>query len=197
MSARMRATLGGFVLAVTVVLASTPVATASSGQAPDPALRKALERALESSDSFRNRFDAEVWLMDMSTRLADDIPDPEERMNFLRTLHYEATRAELEPEWVLAVIEVESDFRRFAISSAGARGYMQIMPFWLEELDRPDDNLFRTETNLRMGCTILRHYLNIENGNLTRALARYNGSLGKTWYPNLVFDALREEWHAQ
>ncbi len=197
MSARMRTALGGFVLAVTVALTSAPVAAASSGQAPDPALRKALERALESSDSFRNRFDAEVWLMDMSTRLADDMPDPEERMDFLRTLHYEATRAELEPEWVLAVIEVESDFRRFAISSAGARGYMQIMPFWLEELDRPNDNLFRTETNLRMGCTILRHYLDIEDGNLTRALARYNGSLGKTWYPNLVFDALREEWHAQ
>ncbi|WP_018719012.1 lytic transglycosylase domain-containing protein [Arhodomonas aquaeolei] len=170
---------------------------ADSGQRPDPALRRALERALEGSDSFANRFDAEVWLMDMSTRLRRRIPDPNKRLRLLKLVHYEARRADLEPEWVLALIDVESDFRRFAISSAGARGYMQIMPFWLDELDRPDGNLFRPALNLRMGCTILRHYLNIENGNLTRALARYNGSLGQTWYPERVFRALRRRWHPQ
>ncbi|MFB4202480.1 hypothetical protein KBTX_00797 [wastewater metagenome] len=170
---------------------------ADSGQRPDPALRQALERALEGSDSFANRFDAEVWLMDMSTRLRRRIPDPDRRLRLLKLVHYEARRADLEPEWVLALIDVESDFRRFAISSAGARGYMQIMPFWLDELDRPDGNLFRPALNLRMGCTILRHYLNIENGNLTRALARYNGSLGQTWYPERVFRALRRRWHPQ
>lgn len=173
------------------------ITAADSGQRPDPALRRALEQALEGSDSFANRFDAEVWLMDMSTRLRRRIPDPDKRLRFLKLLHYEARRADLEPEWVLALIDVESDFRRFAISSAGARGYMQIMPFWLEELDRPDGNLFRPALNLRMGCTILRHYLNIENGNLTRALARYNGSLGQTWYPERVFRALRRRWHPQ
>ncbi len=180
-----------------LLLTVAAVAPASQGQRPDPALRDALERALSASDSFENRFDAEVWLMDMATRLRERMPDPQRRMEFLRLVHYEARRADLEPEWVLALIQVESNFQRFAISSAGARGYMQVMPFWLEELERPNDNLFRPETNLRMGCTILRHYLDIEDGNLTRALARYNGSLGETWYPNRVFNALRARWHPQ
>ena len=180
-------------LAALLPLAAFPAAA----QKPDPALRKALKAAIESSDSFRNRFHAEVWLTDMSLRLADEIPDPEKRITLLKTLHYEATRAGLEPEWVLAVIDVESDFQRFAISVAGARGLMQIMPFWLEEIGHPEDNLFHIETNLRMGCTILRHYLDIEDGNLTRALARYNGSVGKTWYPALVYEALEGEWFAQ
>lgn len=172
------------------------LAAAQSAQQPDPELRAALKRAVESSDSFRNRFDAQVWLMDMSGRLARRLPDAEERVAFLRIVHYEATRADLEPEWVLAVIHVESAFDRFAISSAGARGYMQVMPFWLDEIGRPDDNLFDTETNIRMGCTILRHYIDRENGNLTRALARYNGSIGQTWYPERVYRALNTAWYA-
>ncbi len=174
----------------------TATAAAQQGQAPDPALREALRRAVESSDSFRNRFDAQVWLLDMSRRLAPRMEDADKRLSFLRVLHYEATRAELDPEWVLALIQVESNFSRFAISSAGARGYMQIMPLWLDEIGRPDDNLFETETNLRMGCTILRHYLDIEEGNLSRALARYNGSLGQHWYPDRVYRALDTTWYA-
>jgi soluble lytic murein transglycosylase-like protein len=165
--------------------------------AVDPALRAALKQAVESSDSFQNRFDAEVWLLDMSARLKARIPDSDRRMQFLRLLHREATRAGLEPEWVLAVIEVESDFNRFAISHAGARGLMQIMPFWLEEIGHPEDNLFHMQTNLRMGCTILRYYLDRENGDLTRALARYNGSLGSNRYPLKVFQALNDTWYPQ
>lgn len=164
---------------------------------PDPRLRSALKRAIESSDSFASRFEAEVWLVDMSNRLRARIPDPEQRVRLLRLVHSEARRADLEPEWVLALIDIESRFNRFAISSAGARGLMQIMPFWLEEIGHPEDNLFHIQTNLRLGCTILRYYLDREKGNLTRALARYNGSLGSARYPGLVFKALATRWFAQ
>lgn len=188
----------GLIAAIALgLLALAPVAGASSGRAPDPALREALRAAVESTDSFRNRFDAQVWLLDMSARLAGRIPDPGRRVRLLRIVHYEARRAGLEPEWVLAVIEVESAFNRFALSAAGARGLMQVMPFWLEEIGHPEDNLFDVTTNLRMGCTILAHYLEREDGDLTRALARYNGSVGETWYPARVYQALNERWYAQ
>lgn len=164
---------------------------------PDPRLRAALKRAIESADGFASRFDAEVWLMDMSNRLRDRIPDTDQRLDLLRLVHSEAQRAGLEPEWVLAVIHVESRFNRFAISSVGARGLMQVMPFWLEEIGHPEDNLFHTQTNLRLGCTILRYYLDQEHGNLAHALARYNGSLGSGHYPGLVFRALATHWFAQ
>ncbi|WP_258868005.1 lytic transglycosylase domain-containing protein [Alkalilimnicola ehrlichii] len=153
--------------------------------------------AVESGDSFENRYVAEVWLMDMSHRLRSRIADPQQRIKLLRQVHFEANRVDLPPELVLAVIEVESAFNRFAISVVGARGLMQIMPFWLDEIGHPDDNLFDVSTNLRMGTTILRHYLDIENGDLTRALARYNGSLGQTWYPERVFDAMERRWYSQ
>ena len=110
-------------------------------------------------------------------------------------MHQEAKRANLEPELVLAVIDVESNFDRFAISVAGARGLMQVMPFWLDEIGRPDDNLFHVQTNLRMGCTILRYYLDREDGSLTRGLARYNGSVGKVWYPRRVLKKLNSKWY--
>lgn len=163
----------------------------------DPSLRDALVRAITSTDSFDNRYAAEVWLMDMSRRLERKLPDPHYRMELLQRVHYEATRAGLQPELVLAVIEVESNFNRWAISSAGARGLMQIMPFWLNEIGRPDDNLFHLETNLRFGCTILRHYLDRSKGNLTEALARYNGSYGRYKYPELVYRALDRRWYPQ
>ncbi len=157
-------------------------------------LRYVLQKAINESDSFTDRFDAEVWLLDMARRLAKRVPEPSERLDLLKLVHVEATRVDLPPELVLAVIEVESNFDRWAISRVGAQGYMQIMPFWLHEIGRPDDNLFRPETNLRMGCTILRFYYDKENGDLTRALARYNGSLGRVVYPNKVFKALRTRW---
>jgi soluble lytic murein transglycosylase-like protein len=160
----------------------------------DPDLRAALKEAASSSDSFPDRFEAEVWLMDMSSRLARQVRDPEERIEILTRVHYEASRVELPPELILAVIEVESNFDRYAISVAGAIGLMQIMPFWLEEIGRPDDNLLHIDTNLRYGCTILRHYLDKENGDLRRALGRYNGSLGKRKYPNKVIDKLHLKW---
>ena len=160
----------------------------------DPILRELLREAASEADSFVDQFDAEVWLTDMSRRLARQVSDPEERIEILRNVHYEATRADLAPELVLAVIDVESNFDRFAISVAGARGLMQVMPFWLNEIGRPDDNLLRVGTNLRFGCTILKYYLDMEDGDLVRALGRYNGSLGSRKYPNKVLDKLRLKW---
>lgn len=179
-----------------LLLAAGPL-LAGTQERPDAQDRAALRKAIDQATSFKDRFDAQVWLLDMSTRLKDTIPDPHSRLELLRMVHQEASRVHLKPELVLAVIQVESNFNRFAISGAGARGLMQVMPFWLDELGRPKDNLFRTRTNLRFGCTILRFYLNREKGNLTRALARYNGSTGKHHYPDLVYSALRQHWYRQ
>ncbi len=162
---------------------------------PDPALVVLLRQAANETESFTDHFDAQVWLTDMSTRLARQVTDPEERIEILKRVHLEAVRADLEPELVLAVIDVESNFDKYAISVAGARGLMQIMPFWLDEIGRPDDNLIHVGTNLRFGCTILKYYLDMENGDLQRALGRYNGSLGQRKYPNLVLDKLRLKWY--
>ena len=144
--------------------------------------------------SFPSESEANVWLQDMSQRLKKRLPDAEYRMNFLRTVHYEASRAGLDPQLVLGVIQVESAFKKYAVSRVGARGFMQVMPFWVKEIGTADHNLFDSRTNLRYGCTILRHYLDIERGNLFRALGRYNGSLGKAKYPNLVRTAWRKNW---
>ncbi len=191
-SLRLLAVLLGWLYAVHL-----PNAMAATLERPDEAMRQALIKAIDSSDSFKDRFDAEVWLTDMSHRLESRVKDPQERLTILRTVHHEAQRTELPPELVLAVIDVESRYDRFAISSAGAEGLMQIMPFWLNEIGHPEDNLFTIDTNIRIGCAILKYYLNMEKGNLYRALARYNGSLGKSWYPRLVFDALSSRWFKQ
>ena len=172
------------------------VAATGAGQ-PDPRLRALLIEAVSQSVSFDDRFDAEVWLTDMSARLGTLVQTPQERIEILRHVHQEATRAELEPELVLAVIQVESNFDRFAVSRAGAQGLMQVMPFWLDEIGRPEDNLFHIGTNLRLGCTILKYYLEMERGHVARALARYNGSVGQSWYPMRVFEALRKRWYRQ
>jgi len=181
---------------VLLLLALPAMATAapSERERPDPALVELLRAAASEADSFPDRFAAEVWLTDMSSRLERQVADPEERLRILKRVHYEATRVDLPPELVLAVIDVESNFDRFAISVAGALGLMQVMPFWLEEIGRPDDNLMRIDTNLRYGVTILDYYLGMENGDLVRALGRYNGSLGKRKYPNKVLDKLRLKW---
>ena len=172
-------------------------ALAAPIETPDPELRDVLARTIDASDSFEHRFDAEVWLVDMSSRLARFMPDEAARLELLRLVHSEARRAKLSPELVLAVIEVESYFDRYAISVAGAQGLMQIMPFWLKEIGRPDDNLFHVRTNLRFGCTILKFYLDKERGNLINALGRYNGSLGRLDYPDKVIHALNRRWYRQ
>lgn len=160
----------------------------------DPELRTELIKAVNEADSFNDRFDAEVWLMDMSNRLQKRLSDKQERLEFLRLVHHEAARVQLPPEMVLAVIQTESNFNRWAISVAGAQGLMQVMPFWLKEIGRNGDSLFSIKTNLRLGCTILRHYYDKEHGDWTKALARYNGSIGKAIYPRKVFNNLRAHW---
>ena len=135
------------------------------------------------------------WLTEMSRRLEKRMPDRQARLEFLKTVRYEAQRAGLDPQLVLGLIQVESGFRKHAVSSAGARGYMQVMPFWVKLIGNSDHNLFHLRTNLRFGCTILRHYLDIENGDLFRALGRYNGSLGRPEYPNLVRAAWEGRWN--
>ncbi len=134
------------------------------------------------------------WLVEMGRRLEKYIPDSLEREEFLRTVYYEATRAGLDPQLVLSIIQVESGFKKYAISHAGARGYMQVMPFWVEVIGQEDHNLFHLRMNLRYGCTILRHYLDIESGDYFRALGRYNGSLGEATYPQLVFNKWQTIW---
>ena len=160
----------------------------------DSELRAALKRTVNESSSFEDRFDAEVWLVDMSSRMSRYIKDPNKRLNFLKKVHSEATKAGVSPELVISVIHIESGFDRFAISRVGAQGLMQVMPFWKNEIGRPSDNLTIVDTNLRYGCTILKHYIDREKGNLIRALARYNGSLGKTWYPEKVLGVWEKYW---
>jgi soluble lytic murein transglycosylase-like protein len=173
--------------------AQPAVRDARSG--PDPELRKILVAAIHDASSFQDRFDAEVWLTDMSRRLARQVDDPTERLDILKTVHRHATRAQVAPELVLAVIDVESNFDRFAISSASALGLMQVMPFWVPELGYKDKNeLFKIDVNVLLGCLILKYYLDVERGDLVKGLARYNGSRGKRNYADRVIEKLRTKW---
>ena len=162
----------------------------------DEAFREQLRQAIESSDTFADKFDAEVWLKDMGTRLgqrAKHIPR-NERLEILTLVHKEASRNNLSPQLVLALIQVESNFDRFAISKAGAQGLMQVMPFWKDEIGHSDDNLFDPAINLRYGCAILRIYMEREKQNIRTALARYHGSYPKDYYANRVVKAWQGRW---
>jgi soluble lytic murein transglycosylase-like protein len=180
-------------------------AAAFAGAQQEEALSASVQAMLqrEVSDqatpklAFATQQEADAWLREMSQRLSKRIPDKESRETLLNTVHYEATRAGLDPHMVLGLIEVESGFRKYAISNTGARGYMQVMPFWTRAIGAPDHDLFHLRTNLRYGCTILRHYLDLEKGNLYRALGRYNGSVGKPGYPNMVKAAWHKHWAYQ
>jgi soluble lytic murein transglycosylase-like protein len=187
------------IVALALVCASAAYAGAQKNEPLSATVQAALHKAVSDSkppsSSFRNPMEAVDWLSEMSRRLEKRIPSQEYRLDLLRSVHYEATRAGLDPQLVLGLIHVESGFRKYAVSSAGARGYMQVMPFWLRLLGRPEDSLFDLRTNLRYGCTIMRHYLDIEKGDLYRALGRYNGSLGKPEYPNMVRAAWHNQWN--
>lgn len=188
-------------LVLATTLGSLPAAADRADERDvDPDLRSRLMEAVAVSESFQDRFAAEVWLLDMSTRLRPFVDDPDQRLELLRMIHAEATRADVAPELVLAVIEVESAFDRFAISTAGARGLMQVMPFWTAEIGQPEDNLHDVRTNLRYGCTILKYYLDMADGDLREALARYNGSWrtgqGRR-YSDKVLEKLSRRWFRQ
>ncbi|HEY5862782.1 MAG TPA: lytic transglycosylase domain-containing protein [Casimicrobiaceae bacterium] len=176
-------------------LALAPVAANAGTQAEErlaPSVVAGLQRAIADNPvpaDYANRRDVVAWVNEMSRRLAKRIDDPLYRGEFLSTVHYEATRAGLDPTLVLGVIHHESGFKKYAVSVASARGYMQVMPFWSRLIGSTDHNLFNLRTNLRYGCVILRHYLDTENGDYFRALGRYNGSLGRAEYPNAVLGA--------
>jgi len=186
-------------LTLAVALATAaPLAALAGAQQYEPlsaSVKSAMSRAISDKGVPQLRFkdpeDGYRWLLEMSDRLARRIPDAKYRIELLKTVHYEATRAGLDPQLVLGIIHVESGFKKYAVSTAGARGLMQVMPFWVNLIGEGEHNLFHLRTNIRYGCVILRHYLDIEKGDLYRALGRYNGSLGKPEYPNLVLAAWR------
>ena len=157
-------------------------------------LQHSIADQASTSSGFASERQEQIWLREMSRRMSKYMPDRDRRVNFLRTVHYEAARAGLDPQMVLGLIEVESRFRKYAVSRVGARGYMQVVPFWVKDIGTHGQDLFHLRTNLRYGCTILRYYLDMEKGNLFRALGRYNGSLGQPKYPNLVKNAWLHHW---
>jgi soluble lytic murein transglycosylase-like protein len=188
-------------LALGLAVGLLPAAVIAGAQQYEPlaasvqaSLHAAISDRASPEPHFSSIEDKVNWMTEMSGRLTRRIPDRDARLDFLKTVHYEAKRAGLDPQMVLALIQVESGFKKYSVSSAGARGYMQVMPFWVRLIGSKDQNLFHMRINLRFGCTILRHYLDIENGDLYRALGRYNGSLGKPEYPNMVRGAWEKQW---
>ncbi len=163
----------------------------------DPELGKLLSQALSAESCFQDQFEEQVWRAAMEPKLTKLVKDAEERAQILHHVYCEAQRLELPPGLVMAVIDVESRFDRWAVSSAGAVGLMQIMPFWPRQLGMTNQELVRIPQNIRMGCTILKFYLEREKGDYTRALARYNGSVGRRTYSDLVLVRLANRWHFQ
>ncbi|HUX31000.1 MAG TPA: lytic transglycosylase domain-containing protein [Thiobacillus sp.] len=194
----MKKTTHTGLLIATLLLALPVQAGGQREEAMSANVRSSLQRGLAdtavSRTAFRHIADEAAWLKEMSRRLAKRIPNEAERLEFLTTLHWEASRAGVDPQLMLGLIQVESGFRKYAVSPVGARGYTQVMPFWVKAIGNPDHNLFQLRTNLRYGALILRHYIDIERGDLFRALGRYNGSLGRPEYPNLVVGAWKRHW---
>ncbi|MGJ3701492.1 lytic transglycosylase domain-containing protein [Variovorax sp. AFSI2.2] len=193
-----RRCLGGAVTAGALTVLSLPQAARAGAQIEEPlidSVRTALSSAVHNKAPPVPEFsDTEArltylrWLGEMSERLKKKIADWPTRKEFLQTVWYESKRSGLDVSLVLGLVQVESNFRKFAVSSAGARGYMQVMPFWTRVIGDSDPaKLFHMQTNLRFGCVILRHYLDRENGDLYMTLGRYNGSRGKAPYPSAVF----------
>ncbi len=188
-------------LLASLFLTVPAVAGGQREEAMSANVRSSLQRGLADTavtrTAFRQAVDETAWLQEMSRRLSKRMPDESERMEFLTTLHWEASRAGVDPQLMLGLIQVESGFRKYAVSPVGARGYTQVMPFWVKAIGNPDHNLFQLRTNLRYGALILRHYIDIERGDLFRALGRFNGSLGRPEYPNLVVGAWKRHWDYQ
>jgi soluble lytic murein transglycosylase-like protein len=189
-------TLKGTIIVITLVALAGFTGIGQAQERPNQAFYDELKALMEAENHFVDRYDAEVWMKDMSGRLkrrAPHIPE-DERLKILTLVHRYASQTGVDPQLVLAIMEVESNFDRYALSVANARGLMQIMPFWKDEIGHQKDSLFDMETNVRYGCYILKLYLDMEKGNLTYALGRYNGSRGRAKYPNKVYAALRKRW---
>src|SRR5512139_2340732 len=185
-------------LLTALCLACPAYAGGQREEAMSATVRASLQRGLADTavtrTAFRNPADEAAWLKEMSRRLAKRMPDESERIEFLTTLHWEASRAGGDPPLMVGLNQVENGFRKNAVSPVGARGYTQVMPFWIKTIGSPDHNLFQLRTNLRYGALILRYYIDIEHGDLFRALGRYNGSLGQPEYPTLVVNAWKRNW---
>jgi soluble lytic murein transglycosylase-like protein len=185
-------------LAAASLLPARAFAGAQQYEPMSESVRNALRRIVAYRRTpvlhFSNSNDAHRWSLEMNKRLRDYMPERTDRDEFLKTVHYYGRRANLDPQLVLGLIHVESRYQRYAVSSAGAMGYMQVMPFWVKVIGAPNDRLFDMRTNIVYGCAIMRHYLDIENGDYFRALGRYNGSLGKPEYPNLVYASWKGRW---
>lgn len=169
-------------------------APAFADRQQDPELGKLLQQALKADTCFEDKFDQQVWHAAMEPQLLRIVKHGGERADILYHVHCEARRLNLPPGLVMAVIDVESRFDRWAVSSAGAVGLMQIMPFWPRELGMTNEQLVRIPQNIRMGCTILKFYLDREKGDYVKALARYNGSVGRRNYSDLVLARLAKRW---
>lgn len=199
----LRRTFIGAVLLLLLINASIVLAGNQKEEAMADSVRMALSRAISDPRppipqfiDIKERLAYLQWLGDMSDRLAKRISDRQVRIEFLRTVWYEARRAGLDPALVLGLIQVESAFRKYAVSPVGAHGYMQVMPFWTRVIGDGDrSKLFHVQTNLRFGCSILRMYLDMEKGDLFLALGRYNGSRGRAEYPNSVLASWRNWEH--
>jgi soluble lytic murein transglycosylase-like protein len=194
-SRRPGAEIAALVAAAAIALPCSAFAGAQRYEVLSASVRAALANAVNDRGSVDLKdLDTRAWVRAMTRRVITRFPDEDAAREFLAMVRYEAMRSGLDPHVVLAVIDVESRFRKYAVSRAGARGLMQVMPFWVKEIGAPADNLFQERINLRYGCTILRHYLDREHGNLANALGRYNGSLGHADYPNRVLRAWKERW---
>ncbi|QJR15961.1 transglycosylase SLT domain-containing protein [Usitatibacter palustris] len=184
-------------LAIALALAAPRIALAGAQQYEvlTASVRATLASAVNARDTVDwNDMETRAWVRAMTRRVKPFYPDEDAARSFLGLVRYEAKRAGLDPHLVLAVIEIESKFRKYAVSKAGARGLMQVMPFWVKEIGTPTTNLFQERVNIRFGCVILRHYLDRENGNVFNALGRYNGSLGRAEYPDKIFKVLKSRW---
>ena len=196
-NARLRSFATTIAFALTLGASVSAHAGAQAEEQLAPSVATLLSQAISDSpvpSRYADSILVRTWPKAMSPRLAKRLPDPNERDEFLATVHYEATRAGLDPQLVLSVIQHESGFKKYAVSPVGARGFLQVMPFWTKLIGGDGHNLFHLRTNLRYGCVILRHYLDIERGDLFRALGRYNGSLGRPEYPDAVLANYSRFW---
>lgn len=185
---RPAATLVAVILSLAVLPGVAAAAPAADAQR-EPEVKNAVAHAIEQAECFEDQYDSAVWYKMMEPRLRTRIPDREERMSLLKNVFCEANRQgeiRLPPGLVMGLIDIESSFNRYAVSSAGAVGLMQVMPFWPETLGMRRHQLTKIPENIRMGCAIFRAYLGRENHNIARALARYNGSVGQRWYSDKV-----------
>jgi soluble lytic murein transglycosylase-like protein len=185
--------LGRAAILLGVVLIA-PFALADRQQ--DPELKAVLQKAITAGQCFTERYDAEVWYKLMEPRLRKYVADLGERIEILTNVYCEARHSQLPAELVLAVMDVESSFNRWAVSSAGAQGLMQVMPFWPEQLGMQRHQLVQIQPNIRMGCAILKFYYDRERRDVRKALARYNGSVGRRDYPDLVISRWTSRWRA-